>query len=105
MVDGISKETPDSGWQEPIAGAQQLAPDSDEVSSEPAFRPEWLAQFADSSNNGVNHADESLAKDSSIAASTTNDTHNVQFGLMAIDGRMSAAPSSDAPMRAPISSA
>ena len=44
MVDGISKQTPDSGWQEPIAGAQQLAPDPDEVSSEPAFRPEWLAQ-------------------------------------------------------------
>ena len=95
MVDGISKETPDSGWQEPIAGAQQLAPDPDEVSSEPAFRPEWLAQFADSSNNSVNHADKSLAKDSSIAASTTNDTHVVQFGLMATDGWTSAAPWSD----------
>ena len=92
MVDGISKETPDSGWQEPIAGAQQLAPDSDEVASEPAFRPEWLAQFADWSNNSVNHVDESLAKDSSISPSTTNDTDVVQFGLMATDGWMSAAP-------------
>jgi len=95
MVDGISKETPDSGWQEPIAGAQQLAPDSDEVSSEPAFRPEWLAQFADFSNNSVNHAAESLAKDSSIAASTTNDAYVVQFGLMATDRWTSTAPWSD----------
>jgi hypothetical protein len=95
MVDGTSKETPDSGWQEPIAGAQQLAPDSDEVSSEPAFRPEWLAQFADSSNNSLNDADESLANDSSIAASTTNDTYVVQFGLMATDGWTSAALWSD----------
>jgi hypothetical protein len=62
-VDWISEETPDSGWQEPIAGAQQLVPDSDEGSSEPAFRPEWVAQFAESSNNSVNHSDESPAKD------------------------------------------
>jgi hypothetical protein len=81
--------------QEPIAGAQQSAPDSDEVASEPAFRPEWLALFADPSNNRVNHADERVAKHASVAASTTNDTHVVQFGLVAIDRWTLAAPWSD----------
>jgi len=43
----------------------------------------------------VNHADESLAKDSSIAPSTTNNTYGLQFGLMATDEWMSPAPWSD----------
>src|SRR4051812_25676791 len=63
MVDGISEEAPEFRWEEPIAGAEQLAPHSDEVAFESGFRPEWLAQFADPSNNGVSHLDESPAKD------------------------------------------